>query len=122
MLGVSISDDDVIICRTDTRGVGCGDVVFDTCTLGLDRDDKLENGTGNVLFKLGRDSKLGFCHDETSGDVLELSCASGGDGDTLKLEGYGDTLVLGMGLGVDDVNVFTLVGSDTLAICGDDTL
>ena len=123
MLGVSIGDEDVIICRTDTRGVGCGDVVvFDTCMLGLDRDDILENGTSNVLFKLGKDTKLGSCLDETSGDVLELSCGSGGDGDTLKLEGYGDTLVLGIGLGVDDICVFTLGGSDTLAVCSDDTL
>jgi hypothetical protein len=45
MLGVSISDDDIILLfevRTDIRGSGCGDVIFcsgDSWTLGLDRDD-----------------------------------------------------------------------------------
>ena len=117
MLGVSISDDDVIICRTDTRGVGCGDVVFgngDTWMLGLDRNDTLENGTGKILFRLGRDGILGLGSDETSGDVLVLSCGSGGDGDMLKLEGYGDTL--GMRFGRGDVCSFTLDDSDILVV------
>jgi hypothetical protein len=52
MLGVSLSDDDILFeVRTDIRGLGCGDVTFgsgDSWTLGLDKDDILENGSANV--------------------------------------------------------------------------